>query len=176
MPRPARSLYLASAAILFLLMPSMARAIGPGGDVYFGFSRLGTKAFNTTAGSQSGFEAAAHIKVWPFVGGELDYAHYGMGGDATIPHSTVVMAGPRVTVGTGFIRVFLHGLAGWEHSASGDGTITAGALAFAMGGGADFRMASHFAWRVNADYMGAPQSSPSGATHARYSTGLVFKF
>jgi hypothetical protein len=154
----------------------MARAIGPGGDVYFGFSRIGAKDFNTTAGTQSGFEAAAHLKLFPFVGAEADYAHYGLGGASSIPHTTVVMVGPRVTVGSGFLHVFVRGLAGWEHSGSADNTITAGALSFAMGGGADFRIAPHFAWRVNGDYMGAPQSSPSGATHARFGTGLVFRF
>ncbi len=174
MPRHHRFLYFALAA--FLLLPSMARALGPSADVYLGYTRMGDKNFNSTAGSQSGIQLAGQLKIMPFVGAEIDYSHFGLSGAASIPHSSVVMVGPRVTVGVGSTKLFVHGLVGWEHSGSGDGLIKAGALTLAMGGGADFRVKPHIYWRVTADYLGAPQSAPAGATHTRFGTGLVLRF
>ena len=174
MPRHHRLLSMALAA--FLLVPSIARALGPSADVYLGYTRMGDKNFNSTAGSQSGIQLAGHLKLMPFVGAEVDYSHFGLSGAASIPHSTVIMGGPRVTFGAGSAKLFLHGLAGWEHSGSGDGLIKAGALTFAMGGGADFKIKPHIFWRVTADYLGAPQSAPAGATHTRFGTGVVLRF
>lgn len=159
-----------------VLGPAAARALGPGGDVYFGYSHLGSRAFQAAAGGLNGWELAGHLKLMPYVGGEVDLAHYGAGGNSNVPHATTVLFGPRVTVGTGPVHLFMHGLVGWEHSANSSGSISSGALTAALGGGADFRIAPHFAWRVMADYIAAPTSSPSGASHNRIGTGLVFRF
>ena len=49
-------------------------------------------------------------------------------------------------------------------------------MAFVLGGGADFRIAPFFSWRIAADYLNAPTQSPDGASHDRFTTGLVFRF
>jgi hypothetical protein len=63
------------------------------------------------------------------------------------------------------------------HSANSSSTlpISGGGPTLAAGGGADFRIAPFLAWRVTADYINAPTSSPEG-THDRFGTGFVFRF
>lgn len=166
-----------SLAWLLIFLPAAARAAGPGGDLYFGYSRLGSNMFYPNVGGLNGWEAAGHVHFIPFVGAELDVSHYGSGGASSIPHSTTVLVGPRVTVGAAGVHVFAHGMAGWEHSASGAPTnIDAGALTVAVGGGIDFRLMPFFAWRVNGDYIDAPTLSPGTSSHSRFGTGLVFRF
>ena len=88
MPIPQRllriSFLLACSAILLSAAPAALAQI-PGGDVFFGYSRLGSDAFYPNVGGLNGWEAAAHFKVMPFIGLEGDVAHYGVGADAVIP-------------------------------------------------------------------------------------------
>jgi hypothetical protein len=176
--RFARFFVLCPSVLFFLAMPGTANAAGPGGDLYFGYGHLGAHTFYSNAGGLNGWEAAGHLKLMPFVGGEVDVAHYGLGAAAGVPRTTTVLLGPRVTVGAAGVHVFVHGLVGGEHSATsaGSGSVSGGALAIALGGGADFRIAPMFAWRVNADYITAPTQAPGAASHARFGTGLVFRF
>jgi len=164
-------------ASALLLFPARAHAAEPGFDAYIGYSRLGSETFYANAGGLNGWEAAVHVKLKPLFGVEGDVAHYGLGADSSIPHTTTVLFGPRLTVGAAGIHVFVHGLLGGEHSSSsGPASVSGGTLAFALGGGADFRIAPFLSWRVAADFLGAPTQSPDGAGHDRFSTGLVFRF
>ncbi len=161
-----------------LLLPAPAHAAGASGDLYFGYSRLGSNTFYPNVGGLNGWEAAANFSWIRFVGAEVDVAHYGIGAGASIPRTTTFFFGPRITLGAAGVHVFAHGLVGGEHSAnSGSPTpISGGALAIDFGGGVDARIAPFFAWRVGADYIAAPTQSPSGASHDRFTTGLVFRF
>jgi hypothetical protein len=162
---------------VFFLLSAPARALGPGGDLYFGYSRAGSNDFVVNAPGLNGWQAAGHIHVFPFVGAELDVAHYGLGAASNDARTTTVMAGPRVTVGAAGIHVFAHGLVGVEHSytVGGPFTYSNNNLAAAGGGGVDFRIFPFFAWRVTGDYIGTT-NSPSNSSHARFGTGLVFRF
>ncbi|MFP5206512.1 MAG: hypothetical protein ACLGSH_14245 [Acidobacteriota bacterium] len=170
-------LWIGCAALL--AWPAAARALGPGGDVYFGYSRLGANTFYANTPGLNGWEAAGHIHLIPFFGAELDVAHYGLGAAAATPRTTTVLLGPRLTVGVAGIHLFVHGLAGWEHTANNGAPpnpISSSGLAVAAGGGVDFRILPFFAWRINADYINAPMQSPSSSSHDRFGTGLVFRF
>jgi hypothetical protein len=133
-------------------------------------------------GGIKGWEGAMHVKLRePFLGVEGDESHYGLGANSTIPRSTVVMFGPRFTLGVLGPKVFAHALIGGEHSANSGGPtpISGAALTWALGGGLDVRIAPFFAWRVAGDYLKAPTLSPLGvspSTPARFSAGLVFRF
>jgi len=154
-----------------------AHASGPGGDVFLGYSRLGSGTFYPGVGGLNGWDLDGEIKVNPFVGVEGDISHYGLGAPASTPRTTAVMFGPRVTVGGAGVHVFVHGLVGGEHSAnSGSPSISGGALAVAFGGGVDVRFAPYFSWRVAVDYLNAPGNTPSSGSHDRFTTGLVFRF
>ena len=165
-------------ALLLVLLPQRARALGPKGDVFFGYSRLGSDAFYPNVGGLNGWEGAMHVKLkTPFLGVEADVSQYGLGAASSVPRTTNVMAGPRVTLGSLGFKVFVHGLVGGEHSsASGGLRISGSALTYALGAGVDVPIAPFFAWRVGGDYFNAASSTPGNGTHARFSTGLVFRF
>lgn len=162
-------------SVTLLAFPAIAR--GADNDAFFGYSRLGSNAFYPNVGGLNGWEAAVQIHVAPFVGAEGDVAHYGMGANATVPRTTTVLFGPRVTVGLLGFHVFAHGLVGIAHSANSAGaSISNTSFADALGGGLDVPVLPFFAWRFAGDYLDAPSQSPPGGTHARFSTGLVFRF
>lgn len=163
---------------LLLCVPAPAHAIGPSADLYLGYSRLGSNTFNANVGGLNGWEAAGHVKLLPFIGAEADVAHYGIGADASVPRTTTFLFGPRVTVGAAGIHVFAHGLVGAEHSANNHGpfVISGTAVAYALGGGLDVRILPFFAWRFAGDYIRSPTQDPPGASHDRFTTGLVFRF
>jgi hypothetical protein len=160
-------------AILSLEIP--ARGSTPGGDAYFGYSRLGSDAFNSGAGGLNGWQLAGYLKVRTVGGFEADLARYGIGASSTTPHSTTFLVGPRVAVRLGLASLFAHALIGGEHSSDAAG-YSGGALAWGLGAGADLPLAKVMAWRVAADYLSAPTQSPSGGTHARFTTGVVVRF
>lgn len=167
-------LLLAMAA--FLLVPA-AQAQLRNSDAFFGYSRLGANAFYPNTGGLNGWDAAVHVHLAPFFGGEADVSHWGMGASAATPKTTSVMVGPRLTVKALGFSVFAHGLIGGEHSSNSAGaSISGGAFTYAIGGGVDVPLLPFFAWRVGGDRIDAPTSSPSGANHYRINTGLVFRF
>lgn len=159
------------------LLVSPIVALGADNDAFFGYSRLGSNAFYPNVGGLNGWEAALHIHLAPFVGVEGDVSHYGVGANAAVPRTTTVLFGPRVTVGLLGIHVFAHGLVGIAHSANSAGpSISDTNFADALGGGLDVPVLPFFAWRIAGDYLDAPSQSPPNGTHARFSTGLVFRF
>jgi hypothetical protein len=159
----------------FALQPS-AHAVGPKGDLFLGYSRTGNDTFYPSTGGLNGWDAAGQLRLHPFLGAEVDIAHYGLGADSTVPRTTTYLFGPRVTVGAARVHVFGHAIFGGEHSASPDGSISGNAFAFALGGGLDLPLAPFFAWRFAGDYLKAPTQFPSDGTPARFGTGLVFRF
>ena len=170
-------LLIAIFGILFISSPARAVSIR-NHDAFLGYSRLGSNAFYPNVGGLNGWNAALHIHVAPFLGVEGDVAHYGLGTNASVPRTTTVLVGPRVSVKALGINLFVHGLVGGEHSANGNaGThISQGALAYDFGGGIDLPILPFFAWRFSGDHISAPTQSPSGGSHERFNTGLVFRF
>ena len=45
-----------------------ARALGPAGDAFFGYSHLGNDAFYTNAGGLEGWEGAVNLQLKPLLG------------------------------------------------------------------------------------------------------------
>jgi len=170
--------------VFFLLLSSFllpvsppARAQVPKGDVYLGYTRTGNNTFYAGAGGLNGWEGAFHLKLHkPFLGIEGDVSHYGLGANSSIPRTTTFIVGPRITVGALGPKVFAHALLGGEHSANSGGTVSGGAIAYALGGGLDVPIVPFFAWRVEGDYIHAVNHSPANGTPARFGTGLVFRF
>lgn len=172
------SIFLVSSFIL-LAFSSAGRAQARTGDAYLGYSRTGNDTFYPNVGGLNGWEGALHLKVHkPFLGIEGDVSHYGLGADSTVPRTTAVILGPRLTFGALGPKVFARALIGGEHSASSGGPTpnSGGALAYALGGGLDIPIAPMFAWRIAGDYIHAVGRSPAASTPARFSTGIVFRF
>ena len=127
----------------------------------------------------NGWEGALHVKLHKvFPGVEGDVSHYGLNADSSVPRTTTFMAGPRVTLGASGPKVFVHALAGGEHSANNGGRtpISGGALVFAQDGGLDVPIAPFFSWRVAGDFLQAPTQFPADGTPARFSAGVAFRF
>ncbi|HET7103670.1 MAG TPA: outer membrane beta-barrel protein [Terracidiphilus sp.] len=165
-----------SVLLLIFAVPA-ANAQFHSGDAFVGFSRTGTDTFYPTVGGLNGWEASVHFKLKPLLGIEGDFAHYGLGSNASVPRTTTVMAGPRITVPLGALSVFAHGLVGGEHSSNSGGfKISESAFSYAVGGGLDVPLAPFFAWRVQGDRISAPSLSPDGGTPARLATGIVLRF
>ena len=87
------------------------------------------------------------------------------------------MFGPQVAVSIGKFSPFAHALLGAAHvSDSGDDISTSGtSLAYAIGGGLDYKLTKGIAWRFQGDalhtrFFGSTQD------HLRFSTGVVFRF
>ena len=177
MPNPHRPLrtFLSSAFLLVFIPATLAHALGPKGDVFFGYSRTGSNTFYPNVGGLNGWQGTLHIRMRPFVGIEGDVAHYGLGADSAIPRTTTVLIGPRITFGAASVKVFGHGLLGGEHSTNKNG-ISGGALTYAIGGGVDVPIAPFFGWRLVLDRISAPTQSPESGTHARFCTGIIFRF
>lgn len=155
-------------------VPAAARATGP--DVFFGYSRLGANAFHPNVPGLNGWQAEASFGFIPFIGIDGDVAHYGLGAASTLPHTTTVMIGPRVTVGARGVHVYGHALFGGEHSSNSGGIISSNAFTVAAGGGVDYHLISVLAARFNLDYIDAPGESPSTASHYRWGIGLAARF
>ncbi len=171
--------FVVTGILCILFTGTSARAVSiRNNDAYFGYSRLGSDAFYPNVGGLNGWNAALHLHVAPFFGVEGDVAHYGLGTNSAVPRTTTVLVGPRVSVRALGINLFVHGLVGGEHSANGDvGThISQGGLAYDYGGGIDLPILPFFAWRLSGDHISAPTISPSGGSHERFNTGLVFRF
>lgn len=165
---------LAFGAILIgLPMPACAANTG---DVFFGYSRTGSDIFYPNTGGLNGWEADGQLHWKPFVGIEGDVAHYGLGASSSVPRTTTVLFGPKVSVGPSAIKVFGHFLAGGEHSANSGGAISGGAITYAVGAGADMPLAPFLRWRVQVDHLSAVNQSPAEGTHVRFTTGIVLRF
>lgn len=172
-----RLLLVAVCAVLLLAAPA-ARAAAAN-DVFLGYSRTGSDTFYPHTGGLNGIEGSVFIHFKPFIGAEGDVAHYGLGASAGVPHTTTFMIGPRVIFGAAGFRLMAHGLIGGEHSANNDGgvlPISATSYAYVLGVGVDVPLVPFFAWRIQADRISAPSVSPASGTHARFGTGLVFRF
>ncbi|MGH9598322.1 MAG: hypothetical protein ACRD27_00545 [Terracidiphilus sp.] len=162
---------------LALLLGSTA-AHAAKNDAFFGYSRTGNNTFYSNVGGLNGWEGAVQIHLHTFLGVEGDVARYGMGSASTVPRTTTVMFGPRITLGAMGFKIFVHGLVGGQHSANSGGPtpISGGSLIYALGGGVDVPIAPFFAWRVAVDRISAPTLSPGDGTPMRFGTGLVFRF
>jgi opacity protein-like surface antigen len=179
-PRPRFALLALVSAIVLALTATQAHARLPKGDLYLGYSRLGSNTFEYSNGDGlNGLEAAAHLQTGRFLGYEADVSHYGYGASAGIPHTTTAMIGPRLTLRVPLVRVYAHALVGAAHSSADDHvgtsdfTFTDTQFAYALGGGVEAPIAPFFAWRVNGDYIG---SANLDGQKYRVSTGLVFRF
>ena len=151
---------------------------GNDGDVAFGFSRTGSDIFYPNTGGLNGWDFDGQIHWKPLIGIEGDLAHYGLGANGSVPRTTTVLFGPKVSVGPAGFKVFGHFLMGGEHSANSGAPnpISGGAFAYAYGAGADIPFIPLLAWRLQLDHLSAPTQSPSNGTHVRFTTGIVLRF
>ena len=166
-------------AVLLLSLAPAAHARNAKTDVYFGYSRVGANLYSPNTPGMNGWQLAMHVKPLPFVGVEGDVSRYGANAGAGSQHATLVMFGPRVTVGTFGISVFAHVLGGFDHFSSNAvstlPSISYTGTSYALGGGADIPIFLGLKLRATGDYLGN-NNAPPGASHYRIGVGVAYHF
>lgn len=172
----------ASFAALLLCLAPAVRVHAAKADVYAGYSRVGSNLYSPYTPGMNGWQLTAHVKPLPFVGVEGDVSHYGASAGAGSQSATLVMFGPRVTVGAAGLSVFAHGLAGVAHFSSDAvaflPSVGYNATSYALGAGADLPVLLSFKLRITGDYLGNSQapSSRYAPSHYRFGVGLAYHF
>jgi hypothetical protein len=171
------------AAFLFLLVPAAQARAAAKADAYFGYSRVGANLYSPYTPGMNGWELGLHVKPIPFLGVEGDVTRYSAKVGAGSQEATLVMVGPRVTVGVGGFSVFAHGLAGVAHFSTSAvaflPTLTYNATSYALGGGADVPLFLGFKLRATGDYLGNTDAPSTGApppSHYRFGVGVAYHF
>lgn len=148
-------------------------------DIYLGYSRAGADLFSPNTPGMNGWQLAMHVKPIPFVGIEGDLSRYGANVGAGSQHATLVMFGPRVTVGALGFSVFAHALGGFDHfssnAVSGSPSVSSTGTSYALGGGMDIPVFLGLKVRVTGDYLG-DNDAPVGPSHYRAGVGVAYHF
>ena len=174
----------------FVLLPCLlngASAQLPKANIFVGYSYLSAEIPN--AGSRqnlNGWEGSLEGKILPFIGLVADGSgHYGTTQFFVCPapptpgcssgvngNFHTALFGPRVSASFAGVRPFAHVLIG---AGVLSGVSSDVSLASAYGGGVDFRLVPFIGWRFQGDYIHTHFSDTSQG-HARFSTGIVFRF
>jgi hypothetical protein len=174
---------LTAIAFVFCLMTAAGMAQVPSsGNFFFGYSLNHGDTGWTQTGTLNGWEGTVEGRILPHIGLVADVSQqYGSlpipGLGSTDVRTTSFLFGPRVSVGIGPARPFVHFLIGAsqvrEQSAFIDNTDYSYAQAF--GGGLDYRLVPLVSWRVQADSL-LTNHHNDWQDNVRFSTGLVFRF
>jgi opacity protein-like surface antigen len=181
--------------LMLTLLAGAAAAQVPSGNAYFGYTYYNTD-FPPNRGDLNGFQATLEGKVAPMLGIVADFTgHYGSlnlpvfcslcTGPTTASanaHQYEVMFGPRVSFPVGKFRPFAEFEVGVGHVTT-SGSATASNLipasdtsyATALGGGLDYKIFSHVAWRLEGDYV-RTHFFAAGQNNLRLSTGIALRF
>lgn len=185
----------------FLLFGLIAQAqIPTSGNIFIGYSYSGGDVFAPAAPERgaashsaglNGWEGSLEGKLFAWVGIVADLSgHYGSHDlevcSFIVPpcssfkfnaHSYTFLFGPRVSIPIGKFTPFAHALLGAGHTITRGDSISASdtSLAYAIGGGLDYKLIKGVAWRVQGDevhtrFFGGTQD------HFRFSTGVDFRF
>jgi opacity protein-like surface antigen len=127
------------------------------GDIYIGYSLLNGDTLHNASGIEADFSA--------------NYESFSGAGARTYN----MLFGPQLAHRVGKFRIYAHGLAGVAHF-SGFGFTSRNTVGWALGGGVDYGLTSHFAFRpAQFDYLGSHFFSTT-QKNFRYSGGLVYRF
>lgn len=174
-----RGFMLLLAALLLSLGSATAHARNAKTDVYFGYSRAGANLYSPNSPGMNGWQLAMNVKAIPFIGVEGDVSHFAANLGAGSQHATLLMFGPRVTVGAMGISVFAHLLGGFDHFSSNAVSllpaISSTGTSYALGGGMDFPILLGLKIRATGDYLGN-NNAPPGASHYRIGVGVAYHF
>jgi hypothetical protein len=173
---------------LVLFSGLAAAQIPTSGNVFFGYTYYSTDISPIDRANTNGWEASVEGKVLPWVGIVGDFSnHYGSenfpvlcvpggglcGANFDISEHNYLF-GPRVSFSAGKIRPFVEGLIGIGHVNLKDADSDT-SFASALGGGIDYRVIPHVAWRLQGDYVTTRFFSAT-QNNLRLSTGIVVRF
>lgn len=167
------------------------------GNVFIGYSYYNTDLSNISRTGLNGWQATLEGKILPGLGivadfgghyGSLDYEPVGVACPTSgcrpvnaNPHIYDVLFGPRFSASFGRFRPFAEFEFGVSHlSASPIAFAASTSFANATGGGLDYRIVRHIAWRIQADDAWTHFTNRSLMNRyqddLRVATGIVFRF
>ena len=176
--------------ILFAAVPAIAQEV-PKAEVGGNYTYLRLDAGNIGTLDCHGGGGSATYNLTSYLGVAAEVAGCKVTGVPSVVSASAVsyLFGPRLTYrGYGRLEPFGEFLFGGVHtsaSATGFPSVTDNTFAFALGGGADYKLSDRFAIRlVQADYLYTNfyRRNPSGigtSTHqnnARIQAGIIFRF
>jgi len=182
-------------AFLLTVLAGVTAAQVPNGNIYFGYTYYNTD-LSLNRGDLNGFQATLEGKLVPMLGFVADFTgHYGSlnfpvfcslcTGPTTASanaHQYEAMFGPRVSFPAGKFRPFAEFEVGVGHVTTNGGTpnlitgfVSDTSYATALGGGLDYKIFSHVAWRLEGDYV-RTHFFAVGQNNYRLSTGIAFRF
>jgi opacity protein-like surface antigen len=182
-------------AFVLTLFAGATAAQVPNGNIYFGYTYYNTN-LSLNRGDLNGFQATLEGKLLPVLGIVADFTgHYGAvnlpvvcslcTGPTTASanaHQYQAMFGPRLSFPAGKFRPFAEFEVGVGHVTTSGSAVAANLIpasdtsyATALGGGLDYKVFSHVAWRLEGDYV-RTHFFVAGQNNLRLSTGLAFRF
>jgi opacity protein-like surface antigen len=177
-------------ALSLFFFATLASAQIPSANVFFGYSYMNTDLSSGNSVNTNGWEASIEGKIIPFLGFVADFdAHYGSQTFTTCAALNPLcmqtanvgfvernfLFGPRVSVSLGRIRPFGEVLIGAAHVNVNQGIGSDNSFATAVGGGLDYKLIPHIAWRLQGDYVRSTLFSTT-QNNVRISTGIVARF
>jgi hypothetical protein len=176
---------LAIFATLFVFAAAGLAQVPTAGNIFLGYSYANGSTGDTNSGSLNGWEASVEGRIFPFVGLVADYSQNSgtLGLNSIAGNSSTrvqsYLFGPRVSAKAGKVRPFAEVLIGGAHlhqtSTTAFALNTDTCVAFSVGGGIDYSIAPHIAWRTQ---LGDLQTRFYSGTQneLRLSTGLALRF
>lgn len=191
------------APLLVLLL--FATSVGAQGfdkvDIFGGYSFVHTPstsqagvplATSFASGNLNGWNGLLEYKPIRWLGAVADFGgSYGtqkvtLGCEVIIPcppppfnasaHMHSVLFGPQISMSVGRVTPFVRGLVGLAHTSLTDSSSFSDTTrSWAIGGGADFRLAKKIGWRFQADSLNTNFFGKT-QTNFRLAAGLVFHF
>jgi opacity protein-like surface antigen len=168
------ALTLAAAA----LAPAATAADGPKADLFGGYSYL-----KADEKARHGWQAALGWNVWGKLGLVADLSGQYRNEDGITHDTFSYMGGARFSLHGNTLTPFLQVLAGGVNAKEGisvldfSGGETHTSFGWAAGGGLEFKIASHWAVRVQADYFNfEPRKDASSSGNLRAAAGVAYRF
>ncbi len=156
----------------FLAASSYAQKI----DVSGGYAFLHLDGSSGVSGiNLNGFDASLGVHANGIFGVVADFGVYHGSPSGVGVTGESYTFGPRITVPhIPVVKPFVEGLVGGSHFSFSSGGTTSNPFAFGFGGGADFSVAPHIAFRPQYDYFGF-RSDGSTQNSSRLAVSLVLK-
>jgi opacity protein-like surface antigen len=165
----------------------------PSFELYGGYSYI-FRPYDSTSqtpisGGMNGWDSSLRVPLvfmpsWLGVKGDVSGGYRSDGSLDLNPQAYFFLLGPQITAHIARSTLWVHGLAGSAHlnNAALPSLTSNSTFALALGGGADFAVRHHFAWRVSLDYYNTHFHSSDDAvrqianSNGRVTTGPVFRF
>jgi hypothetical protein len=155
---------------LLWAIPSSAQSVDA--SVSYSYFRLG----GSGGLNQNGISGSVAYNLHPWLGLVGDFGGYHASPSGVSLNTYTYLFGPRLSLhNSSDITPFVQGLLGGSRITVGSGGGSSNQFAYSVGGGVDWRLLPHLAFRPQLDYIGL-NTTGSHTNCVRVSAGLVVHF